>query len=101
MPCTEEQKEYARERYAVRCEDEEYREKVREWGRQAYYRKRERMRDAGVIIRGRGRPRKYQQLPDEMLAVLSEAGLTMDDLYQMMKRVDLGLPALPAVEEKN
>lgn len=90
MPCSEEVKAYARERYAIRTEDEAYREKVRQWGREAYYRKKERMRDAGVIIRGRGRPRKYGGLPDEVLAVLSEAGLTERELMDLIRRVEAG-----------
>jgi len=59
MPMTEEAREYSRVRYAVRCQDEAYREKVREWGRDNYQRKKERLLDAGQVPKPRGRPRKY------------------------------------------
>jgi len=61
-PMTEEAKEYARTRYEIRCLDEEYREKVREWGRDNYQRRKERLIDAGGEPRPRGRPRKYQSI---------------------------------------
>ena len=59
MPMTEEAREYHRSRYAARCQDEAYREKVRQWGRDNYIRKKERLAGAGVAPKPRGRPRKY------------------------------------------
>jgi len=59
MPMTEEAREYYRSRYAARCQDEAYREKVREYARTAQAKKKQRLLDAGVVTKPRGRPRKY------------------------------------------
>ena len=59
MPMTEETREYYRSRYAARCQDEAYRQKVREYARTALAKKKQRLLDAGVVTQPRGRPRKY------------------------------------------
>ena len=56
---TEESRAYARERYAARCQSEEYRQKVRDWAQAAIDRKKVALAEAGVPVRPRGRPRKY------------------------------------------
>ena len=69
MPCTDAQKQIYRERYAQRCEDPAYREKVRMRVLAAYYRRKEQKQAAALAIaeaegliptvKRRGRPRKY------------------------------------------
>ena len=59
MPMTAEAREYYRSRYAARCLDEAYRQKVREYARTAQAKKKQRLLDAGVVTKPRGRPRKY------------------------------------------
>jgi len=56
---TDESRAYARERYAARCQDEVYRQKVRDWAQAAINRKKLKNAEAGVPVRARGRPRKY------------------------------------------
>lgn len=58
MPLSEEQLAYARHRYAERIKNEEYREKVRQWGIEKYYRKKQRMLESGYVPKPVGRPRK-------------------------------------------
>lgn len=59
MPLTDEQKAAARARYAERCKDPAYIERIRLQARERYYRRRVREEADGAARKPVGRPRKY------------------------------------------
>jgi len=64
---TEEQKAFYRARYYKRCEDNpEYRAMVSLKAMERYYAKKQALIEAGVPIRGRGRPRKCIEVSPDM-----------------------------------
>jgi hypothetical protein len=64
MPLTEKQKAAARARYAQRCKDPAFIERMRLQARERYYRRRAREEADGVARKPVGRPRKYAPFLD-------------------------------------
>jgi hypothetical protein len=74
MPLTDAERAKRREAYARKCQDEAFREKVREKGLASYYRRRARDAEAGVVRAPVGRPRTVRAPPEKMTPSNSEGG---------------------------
>ena len=63
---TDEQKAFYRARYYKRCENPEYRATISLKAMERYYIKKQALLEAGEPVRGRGRPRKYAEVSQDI-----------------------------------